>query len=256
MERARDPGGAPWRSPSTGPPEAPHAGLGLDTRFWRVLDCGVSGHGPVEAHPDQAGVAAMASQGIKGRARELLGPVARFFADLGVPPSAITLAGLVLSVLSGWALATGHFPRGGVLLALAGLCDMIDGASARAGNRTSSRGAFLDSTIDRYSEIVVLLGALLFYLVRSPRSPEILTAAVVFLAAGGSLMVSYTRARAEAVGTSCEVGWAERPERVVILIVGALLGRNVFRIALWILAILSHVTALQRLRHVMGRVRI
>jgi CDP-diacylglycerol--glycerol-3-phosphate 3-phosphatidyltransferase len=198
----------------------------------------------------------MAAEGIKRRARELLGPVARFVADLGIPPSAITFAGLVLSVLSGWAIATGHFPRAGVLLILAGICDMIDGASARAGNRTSSRGAFLDSTVDRYSEIVVLLGALLYYLVRSPRSPEILTAAVVFLAAGGSLMVSYTRARAEAVGTSCEVGWAERPERVVILIVGALLGRNVFRIALWALAILSHITALQRLRHVMGRVKI
>jgi CDP-diacylglycerol--glycerol-3-phosphate 3-phosphatidyltransferase len=198
----------------------------------------------------------MTAGGVKRRARELLGPVARFVADIGVPPSAITLAGLVLSVFAAWAIATGHFPRGAVLLAVAGICDMIDGASARAGNRVSSRGAFLDSTVDRYSEIVVLLGALLHYLARSPRSPEILTAAVIFLAAGGSLMVSYTRARAEAVGTSCEVGWAERPERVVILIVGALFGRNVFRIALWVLAILSHITALQRLRHVMARVKI
>ncbi len=198
----------------------------------------------------------MAADGIKRRARELLGPVAHLVADLGIPPSAITFAGLVLSVLAGWALATGHFPTAGVLLILAGICDMIDGASARAGSTTSSRGAFLDSTIDRYSEIVVLLGALLYFLVRSPRSPEILTAAVVFLALGGSLMVSYTRARAEAIGTSCEVGWAERPERVVILILGALLGSNVFRIALWVLAILSHITALQRLRHVIARVKI
>jgi CDP-diacylglycerol--glycerol-3-phosphate 3-phosphatidyltransferase len=198
----------------------------------------------------------MAAGRIKERARRVLTPVAQLAADIGIPPSAITLAGLVLSVLAGWAIATGHFPRGGVLLAVAGICDMIDGASARAGNRVSSRGAFLDSTVDRYSEIVVLLGALLYFLVRSPGSPEILTAAVVFLAAAGSLMVSYTRARAEAVGTSCEVGWVERPERVVILIVGALLGRNVFRIALWALAILSHITALQRLRHVMGRVKI
>jgi CDP-diacylglycerol--glycerol-3-phosphate 3-phosphatidyltransferase len=212
--------------------------------------------GTVEGHPHQAGATVTARDGIKRRARELLGPVAQFVADLGIPPSAITFTGLILSVLAAWALATGHFPRGGVLLVLAGICDMIDGASARAGNRTSSRGAFLDSTIDRYSEIVVLLGALLYFLVRSPRSPEILTAAVIFLALGGSLMVSYTRARAEAVGTACEVGWAERPERVVIMIVGALLGRNVFRIALWALAILSHVTALQRLRHVMARVKI
>jgi len=198
----------------------------------------------------------MAAGRIKERARRFLRPVAQLVADLGIPPSAITFAGLILSVLAGWSVATGHFPRAGILLALAGICDMIDGASARAGNRVSSRGAFLDSTVDRYSEIVVLLGALVYYLVRSPRSPEILTAAVVFLAAGGSLMVSYTRARAEAVGTSCEVGWAERPERVVILIIGALLGRNVFRIAIWILAALSHITALQRLRHVMARVKI
>ena len=80
----------------------------------------------------------------------------------------------------------------------------------------------------------------------------VLTAMIVLLALAGSLMVSYTRARAEAIGESCKVGLAERPERLGVLVVGALLGPDVFRVALWVLAILSHLTALQRIRHVLS----
>jgi CDP-diacylglycerol--glycerol-3-phosphate 3-phosphatidyltransferase len=194
----------------------------------------------------------MAGGRIKRKARELVRPVTQLAVDLGIPPGAITFAGLLLSVLAGVSLATGHFPGGAILLALAGLCDMIDGAAARAGNRATKTGAFLDSTVDRYSEIVLLLGALVYYLARSPAGPEILTSVVVFLALAGSLMVSYTRARAEAVGKSCEIGWAERPERIVLLVVGALFGPNVFRVVIWILAVLSHLTAVQRVRHVLA----
>ncbi len=201
----------------------------------------------------KAGGQAMAAGRTKRRIRGFLHPVARFVADLGIPPAAITFAGLVLSALAGWALATGHFPSAAILLVFAGICDMIDGAAARAGNRASASGAFLDSTVDRYSEIVVLLGALCYYLYRSPRGPEPLTAVAIFLALAGSLMVSYARARAEAVDEECEVGLAERPERMIILIVGALLGPAVFRVALWVLAILSHVTAAQRVRYVLSR---
>ncbi len=197
----------------------------------------------------------MAATAIKTRARELLRPAAKLAADLGIPPTAITIAGLVLSGLAGWSLGTGHFPAAGVLLAVAGVCDMIDGAAARAGNRTSAAGAFLDSTIDRYSEMFVLLGALHYYLARSPGSPEVASAVAAFLALAGSFLVSYVRARAEAVGEECEIGLAERPERLVVLIAGALLGSGVFRIALWILVVLSHFTAIQRIRHVLRGVR-
>ncbi len=197
----------------------------------------------------------MALGAFKRRVRQYVHPAARLVADLGIPPTAFTIAGLVLSVLAALSLGTSHLARAGVLLILAGVCDMIDGATARAGNRASVSGAFLDSTIDRYSEIVILLGALHYFLVRSPGAPESATVGAVFVALAGSLMVSYTRARAEAVGEECEVGLAERPERLVILIVGALLGRNVFRVGIWILAALSHLTALQRVRHVLTRAR-
>ena len=202
-----------------------------------------------------SGRSGMAASALKQKLRKFVGPLARFLADVGVPPDVITVAGLVLSVLAGWSLGTGHFPGAGILLILAGICDMMDGAAARAGNRATDTGAFLDSTIDRYSEIAILVGALYYYLVRSAASPETLTAVIVLLALAGSLMVSYTRARAEAIGESCKVGLAERPERLVIVIVGAFLGPNVFRVALWVLAILSHLTALQRIQHVLKRGR-
>lgn len=191
----------------------------------------------------------------KQRARDLVQPVARLVADFGVPPAAITVAGLALSVLAALSLAGGHFVRAAVILLAAGICDMIDGAAARAGNRASARGAFLDSTVDRYSETAVLLGALHYYLVSSPRGPEALTAAVILVALAGSMLTSYTRARAEAVGQDCRVGIAERPERLIILIVGALFGRDVFRVAVWILALVAHITAIQRIRHVLTRVK-
>lgn len=197
----------------------------------------------------------MAAGRLKSRAREFLSPVARLVADFGISPTAVTFAGLVLSLAAGWSVATGHFMRAGVLLILAGLCDMIDGASARAGNRATVAGAFLDSTVDRYSEIAVLLGALFHYMARTHAAPEVGTALAVFAALAGSLMVSYTRARAEAVGQDCQVGLTERPERMVILILGALFGPAVFRIAIWVLAVLANLTAIQRIRYVLVRTR-
>jgi len=192
---------------------------------------------------------------MKAGARRLLRPAAQLIADLGIPPTTLTLAGLALSVLAGWSLGIGHLPRAGILLALAGLCDMMDGAAARAGNRASRVGAFLDSTTDRYAEVLVFLGALHFYLVRSPRGAEAGTATVILLALAGSLLVSYVRARAEAIGIDCEVGLLERPERLIILIVGLLLGPSAFRVLLWVLMVLSHFTAFQRIRHVLSGIR-
>jgi CDP-diacylglycerol--glycerol-3-phosphate 3-phosphatidyltransferase len=196
----------------------------------------------------------MGAGGLKGRIRMVLEPVASLAARLGVSPSAITVAGFALSVLSGWAFWAGWFPAAGGLLLAAGICDMVDGATARAGGRVSASGAFLDSTLDRYSEIAALTGACLYYL-SVPGAPDTVTAVAVFLALSGSLMVSYVKARAEAVGTSCDVGIAERPERMVVLIVGAFAGPALFRWAAWILAVLSHVTAAQRVRHVLPKLR-
>ncbi|MCD4690790.1 CDP-alcohol phosphatidyltransferase family protein [bacterium] len=187
---------------------------------------------------------------LKIKARELLDPVARFVADIGISPTAISIVGFGISTIAGVALACGHFLAAGLLVLVAGICDMADGAVARAGERATSTGAFLDSTLDRYSELVVLLGALVYYMTAASGAPEPLTAAIVFVGLGGSFLVSYTRARAEAIGVDCQVGFAERPERLVLIIIGALLGPTVFRVAIWILAILSHITAAQRIRHV------
>jgi CDP-diacylglycerol--glycerol-3-phosphate 3-phosphatidyltransferase len=90
---------------------------------------------------------------------------------------------------------------------------------------------------------------------RTHGAPEVGTAVAVFAALAGSLLVSYTRARAEAIGVSCEVGLTERPERMVILIVGALFGEGIFRIAIWVLAVLANLTAVQRIRHVLLETR-
>jgi CDP-diacylglycerol--glycerol-3-phosphate 3-phosphatidyltransferase len=196
----------------------------------------------------------MGAGGLKGRVRKVLDPVASLAARLGVHPSAITVAGLLLSTAAGWAFWNGLFRLAGGLLLASGFCDMIDGATARARARVSASGAFLDSTLDRYSEVAALTGAFLYYL-RSPVPADAAAAAAVVLAVSGSLLVSYAKARAEAVGASCDVGFAERPERMVVLIVGAFAGPVHFRWAAWLLAVMSHATAVHRVGHVLRKLR-
>jgi CDP-diacylglycerol--glycerol-3-phosphate 3-phosphatidyltransferase len=164
---------------------------------------------------------------------------------MGIHPSALTFLGLLFSLAAAGAYAKGYFPLGGILFLVAGLCDMTDGPVARATGKGSAFGAFLDSSIDRYSEILIYLG-LGAYFVRAQQIEWV----AVFLAFSGSLMVSYTRARAEGLGEECRVGWIQRPERLAILILASLLGVRVTGWSLWLLAALSHLTAAQRIRHV------
>lgn len=184
---------------------------------------------------------------IKNRSREFLVPIARLLANIGVSPDALTWTGLLISSAAGVFLAFGLFrPAAAVLLAGA-LCDVLDGSVARVSGRSSRFGAFLDSCVDRVAEMAVFAG-LLVYFVRHDGSS--LYPLLVFLAAGGSYMVSYTRARAEGLGVSCSVGWMERPERLVLLLVAVALGPVPVRIALWVLAALTIFTAAQRMIHV------
>ncbi len=196
-------------------------------------------------------------------------PLVTLLARLGVHADHLTIAGLVLSALSGLALFEGHTRSGALALLLAGLCDILDGELARRSGQESRFGAFLDSTLDRLSEALVLLGILGFYLrnlyalVMHPERAlqqistglDPLTWAVMAFTAAlamvGSFMVSYTRARAEGLGLDCKVGWFERPERLLLLVVAGLL--RVFwamSAALLLLAILSFATAAQRVAHV------
>jgi len=173
-----------------------------------------------------------------------LEPVARLIGRTGVSPNVVTLTGAVLNLGVAWVLAQGHMRIGGVLVPLVSLFDALDGTLARLTGKRSRFGAFLDSTMDRFSEAILYLGLLFFY-TRSGASREIL---LIYVTIVGSLMVSYARARAEGLGLDCKVGLLTRLERVVVLSVALILDQVC--IALWILAILTNFTAFQRMYHV------
>jgi CDP-diacylglycerol--glycerol-3-phosphate 3-phosphatidyltransferase len=160
-------------------------------------------------------------------------------------PNSITIVGLLLNVGVAAVIASGNLVLGGVFVLLAGAFDALDGAVARATGKTSQFGSFLDSTLDRYSEAVVFAGVLI-YLTRTDAGtvPVLLTYATIV----GSLMISYTRSKAEAIGIRGDVGFAQRLERVVILALALLISEPVW--GLWALAILTQLTALHRILHV------
>jgi CDP-diacylglycerol--glycerol-3-phosphate 3-phosphatidyltransferase len=161
----------------------------------------------------------------------------------------LTLFGLVLNMAVAAMLATGHLVAGGVMIIAAGLFDMLDGALAKITNRVSAFGAFLDSVVDRYSEAVVLLGLLLYYyqqLSIQRLTEVVLIYAILF----GSVMISYTRARAEGLNIKNEVGLMARPERIILLAVGLLFNTVLLIPVLWVLAVGTQITAIQRIVHV------
>lgn len=181
----------------------------------------------------------------------LIQPLAR----LGVTPNTLTVVGLLLSFVTAAVLAQGLLFAGGLLVLFAGIFDMFDGAMARVRNAATTFGAFLDSTLDRYSESIILLG-LLFYALSHPGLHDSLwpvaheqswMIAFIYIAIVGSLMVSYTKARAEGLGLECRTGILARPERVIILAIGLLSGTGICMWALVLLAVFSNVTAVERI---------
>ena len=180
-------------------------------------------------------------------AESIVSPLARW----GVDPNAVTVIGFLLNIVTAAVLATGHLSTGGALLLLSGLFDLLDGALARVANNQSDFGAFLDSLLDRYSEATILLALIYVFTIRRHTSDVLL----VYLVAVGSILISYARARAESLGLEAKVGIAPRPERVLILGAGLLVNGDTTAIALVILAILTHVTAVQRLLHVWRQTR-
>ncbi|OLB99027.1 MAG: hypothetical protein AUH30_06470 [Candidatus Rokubacteria bacterium 13_1_40CM_68_15] len=168
-------------------------------------------------------------------------PIGYALFRLHLRPNHLTLAGLGVSLLAASAFVAGRTRSAGLLLILAGLFDFFDGSLARASGQVTPFGAFLDSVIDRYSDLVVLLGIVVLF----ARTPHARGAILAMAALVGSVMVSYTKARAESIGIECRVGMMERPERLICLIAGALL--DLLEPALWVLAILANITALQRI---------
>jgi CDP-diacylglycerol---glycerol-3-phosphate 3-phosphatidyltransferase len=138
-------------------------------------------------------------------------------------------------------LAVGNFRTAGCVIIFAGLFDMVDGRVARETNRVTRFGAFFDSVLDRYSDIALLVGLLVYYGTINRPSYVVLTA----IAMAASVMISYTRSRAENFIPTCKIGFLERPERVVLFIIGALFDR--MAPVLWIIAVLGNLTVVHRM---------
>jgi CDP-diacylglycerol--glycerol-3-phosphate 3-phosphatidyltransferase len=188
---------------------------------------------------------------IKHAARRVAHPLAAGLQKLGVTPNQVTFFGLLLTFAAAAALAQGRFGLATGLLLVGSVCDMLDGDLARLSGNASRFGAFLDSTIDRYAELALFFGAALYF----AAAGAVPVVAATFLAASGSILVSYARARAEGLGLECKVGLMERPERLVVLIVATAFGPVALTWALWGLAALTHATAIQRIVHVQRTLR-
>jgi len=186
----------------------------------------------------------MLSDRLRDRTQGIRSAIARVLGGWGVSPNTLTLLGYVLHLPVMIMLATGHLRLGGALFVVASAFDALDGSVAREMGQASTFGAFLDSVVDRFSEGTVLFGLLLYYLNSGAR----LEPALIYVAVFGSLLVSYTRARAEGVGIACKEGLFTRFERVILLAAGLIL--RLARPVLWLLAILTLFTALQRIAYV------
>jgi CDP-diacylglycerol--glycerol-3-phosphate 3-phosphatidyltransferase len=171
-----------------------------------------------------------------------LRPLVFFFTLVNIHPLVLTITGFVLSAAAAYFFLQGAFLWAGLVLLAGGVFDSIDGQVARETNRTSDFGAFFDSVTDRFSEIIVLAGIIMYYIDFYP------VAALVTLAfLLSSLMVSYTKARGEGLGTLCDIGIMQRPERVFLLGLAALCGEPVLILALWVLAMVTVLTVFQRI---------
>lgn len=173
-------------------------------------------------------------------------PIVLALDRLGLTPNGVSLIGLLISVLAGWIAAKGALFLGGVVLLVGSVFDMLDGNLARLQNRVSRQGAFLDSNFDRLAEAAVYTG-LAWYYMEVLTWPDSGAVILVLLTLTGSITTSYARARAEGLGTTCFGGWLQRPERMVLLIAGMLLGHAVLKLILLVLAAVTLLTTLQRI---------
>jgi CDP-diacylglycerol--glycerol-3-phosphate 3-phosphatidyltransferase len=167
--------------------------------------------------------------------------IVRWLALSKIHPNALTFIGLVINIYAAWLFSRGKFVPAGLVVIGAGLFDMVDGRVARETNRVTRFGGFFDSVLDRYSDLALFMGLLVYYASINRFFYIVLTAIVMT----GSVMVSYTRARAENSIPKCKVGFLERPERVVLIIIGALFNR--MAPVLWVIAIFSNLTVIHRM---------
>ncbi|MDE1178733.1 MAG: CDP-alcohol phosphatidyltransferase family protein [Edaphobacter sp.] len=183
----------------------------------------------------------------------LLQKIVRGLALSRISPNTLTFIGLIINIVAALFFGFARGPHSnkmflyaGLTIIGAGVFDMVDGRVARATNQVSVFGAFFDSVIDRYSDVAIFFGLLVYY----ARGNRLFYVGLVAFVMTACLMVSYTRARAEALIGSCKVGFMERPERIVCVILGALGNKwGVMGAALWVLAIMSTITVIHRIRY-------
>jgi CDP-diacylglycerol--glycerol-3-phosphate 3-phosphatidyltransferase len=186
---------------------------------------------------------------LRVRFKGVLDPAAAFIHRFGITPNMLTLTGLAGNIVAAVFLSQGSFLVAGLIILIVGPLDALDGALARLRGEPSPFGGFVDSVTDRYSELFIFGGLMLHYLQRG----EWLWAGVVYAAAAGSILVSYTRARAEGVGFSAKCGLLTRAERFIILIPSLIF--NFAEIGITFIAVFANFTALQRIYHVREQAR-
>jgi CDP-diacylglycerol---glycerol-3-phosphate 3-phosphatidyltransferase len=171
----------------------------------------------------------------------VLDPIGNFFNRLGIYPNTMTIIGLAGNIVGAVLIALGHMTTGGIIVLIMGVVDTLDGTMARLRGMPSEFGAFVDSVTDRYSELVIY-GGLLYHFAEKG---EWLTVLGIYMAASGSVLVSYVRARAAAVGMETKVGFLTRFERYLVLAPSLIF--NIPIVGVWIIAIFGNITALQRI---------
>lgn len=185
----------------------------------------------------------MISEKLGHRLDHILSRIARVLFGESIHPHFLTFTGLVFNVLAGICLGVGYWVMGGVLICLGGFFDLLDGAVARVFNRVTKFGGFLDSVIDRYSDTILLIGVIWYFAQHRDLGYTFLALIVLM----GSLLIPYSRAKAEVFLSRCNIGLMERAERTILLALGSLF--DVMEIVLWVLAIFTHITVIQRIHY-------
>lgn len=183
----------------------------------------------------------MFSDAIGRGGKFLLDGIVRVLSRYRINPNILTFTGVLISLWAAFEFSYGAFFHAGLVIILAGMFDMLDGEVARVTRSETSFGAFYDSVIDRYSDVIILQGLMVYY-ARKQMLGYVVLVGVVFM---GAVLTSYARARAESLISSCKVGFMERPERIVLLIIGALANR--MEAVLWVLAVLGNWTVIDRI---------
>ena len=168
-------------------------------------------------------------------------PLSRFFNNIGIHPNTMTILGVAGTVFGSYMIARGNMLWGGLFILISVPFDALDGTMARMRGEANEWGAFVDSVADRYSELVTYAGLLFYYLSKN----DVLGSSLVFLSAAGSVLVSYIKARAESLGLNAKGGLLTRVERYLVLAPSLVFNHPM--IGLWILAVLTNVTAFQRI---------